>query len=164
MKMSKIEGYKSFNQGLITQFGDSLEEGKIFTMDGVIKYHQNGYHFCKRLEDTLRFFDVRSSEVEICKVIGSGDIDEGYDDYYDYYDLYAARELEIVKKLAREEIISLMINPNEVFELRMKRFIEGYNLTESEIIKIIELYPTDLIKRTIDYYQKGDKNAFSRVR
>lgn len=162
--MNKIEGYKSFNKGLITNYNDVLEVGKKYTIAGEIKYHQNGYHFCKHLEDTLRYCDAMNEEVDICKVIGSGDIDEGYDDYYGYYYLYAASELEIVKKLTREEIMDIMIDPINVPDLRIKRFIEGYKLTNDEIERIISVYPSSLVKEVIDYYQRGDKDVFIKSR
>ena len=81
-----------------------FEEGKTNKVDGNIKFgvNGNGFHFCKRLEDTLRYIDDK--DPKIARVIGRGTIDEGFDDYNGYYDMYASSIIDIKYFLMREEI------------------------------------------------------------
>ena len=97
-----IIGYKAFDKGLINRYGTKFEVGKIYIAEGAVKFGNqgNGFHLCKNMEDTFRYFDAMESEIDICKVKGSGDAIEYYDEYYGYYDMFAVSELEILKKLS----------------------------------------------------------------
>ena len=79
-----IEGYKVFNKGLVNKYGMSFKEKQ------EIKYgvHGYGFHFTKRLEDGLRYFDGFNEDVDIAKVVALGKVKEFSYDYYGYYDLY----------------------------------------------------------------------------
>ena len=58
-------GYKVFYKGLIDSFGNKHTIGTKYKLDGEVKWSQNGFHFCKRPEDTLRNFDDFNNKLEI---------------------------------------------------------------------------------------------------
>lgn len=157
-----IIGYKCFNKDLINQYGFQYEIGKTYTVSGELKFgnNGNGFHFCRNLEDTLRYYDALKNNVDICLVIGSGNIITFEDNYYGYYDMYASENISIVKKLTRNEIIMYGYNLREP---RVNRFIAGYQLTEEEK----EIFKSKFNRRsevinTIEYYQEGNLDAFTK--
>ena len=157
-----IIGYKCFNKDLINQYGFQYEIGKTYTVSGELKFgnNGNGFHFCRNLEDTLRYYDALKNNVDICLVIGSGNIITFEDNYYGYYDMYASENISIVKKLTRNEIIMYGYNLSEP---RVNRFIAGYQLTEEEK----EMFKSKFNRRsevinTIEYYQEGNLDAFTK--
>lgn len=154
----KIKGYKSFNSNGTNVAGNILFPGK-YHCDGEIKFgpHGNGYHFALKMEDTIRFsdYDCILKSPMIAEVIGTGIIKEGYDEYNGYYDMYVCSDLEIIRFLNREEIISLALNlSNE----RMKRFISQFRLLPEEIC-LFENISID-VDLALDYYQRGIKDAY----
>ncbi len=153
----EIKGYKAFNEDFTNRYNRVFKEEKSYHTDGEISFGLNGkgFHFCKRLEDTLRYFDTFENSIVIAEVIGSGKIVEYHDDYYEYYDLYASSDIKIVKFLSREEIIDMAL---KFSERRMKRFIMGYKLKPYEIYLFEHKYPS--IDTAIDYYQRGNKEAY----
>lgn len=157
----EIIGYKCFNKNLLNRYGKKFKLGKIYITDGAIKFGNsgNGFHMCKNMEDTFRYFDAMNQEVELSLVKGSGTIVEYYDDYYGYYDMYAVEKLEILKVLSRSEIIEYALGLNDE---RLKRFLSGIKLTPDEIESILKLHSSKDIKDTIDYYQKKKTDVYRR--
>ena len=139
----EIHGFKSFNMDYTNIHGMKFEVGKSYHASGIIKFgtHGDGFHFCYRLEDTIRYSDYDCSnplrDVQIARVIGSGIIDEGEDTYNEYFDMYASSDLYIEKFLTREEIIQYAL---KLPEMRLKRFLSLYKLSESELINFIGKY------------------------
>lgn len=153
-------GYKIFDKGLVNRYGTKFELNKIYNiLDGEVKWGNdgNGFHFCENLEDTLRYGNAMEGETDICYVRGSGKILEYEDDYNDYYDMYVASSIEILKILPREEIIGSMLSGGF---LSQRRFVMGYKLTEEEIEKFLVMRPE--LFDTIEYYQRNNKDAFSK--
>ena len=74
-----IFGYKCFDEGLVSQYGDQYEVGVEYRSRNV-KFHKSGFHMCARLEDTLRYFDT-TKEFDICEVVGFGNIHQINDEY-----------------------------------------------------------------------------------
>lgn len=157
----EIIGYKCFNKGLINRYGKQFSLGKIYIREGLIKFRNNGngFHLCKNLEDTLRYFDAINDEVDICKVKGSGTIAEYSDEYNGYYDMYAVEKLELLKLLTREEIIMYALNLDSE---RLKRFLSSIKLTDEEIERVLNVIPTEEVKCAIDYYQKKKLDVYNR--
>ena len=158
-----MEGYKIFNKGLVNRYGYKFQEGnsyKVNTKITSIKYGNNGYgfHFVKRLEDGLRYFDGMNKEIDIAKVTSLGEIKEFYDDYYGYYDLYVTDHIYINHVLTRKEIIEEVLNMQQK---RVERFISGYKLTEEEI-NIINRNNDENIEKAINYYQRNIKNVYEK--
>lgn len=133
--MNEIIGYKSVDKNYKDICGNILEENKIYHVDGKIIFGNggNGYHFAKKLEDTMRY-QLKDEDFltrpNIAKVIGFGDMVESCDDYYGYYELYAAENIRILKYLKEEEIITYALNLRED---RMLRFVSLYRLNNDEI-------------------------------
>lgn len=158
----ELIGYKCFNSDLTNRYNFLFEVGKSYSVDGEISFgnNGNGFHFCKNLEDTFRYFNALEEDVCVCQVKGYGKIVEYEDDYNGYYDMYSSSNIDIIKKLDRRKIIDIMLNSNE---LRVLRFIQCFKLNDYEI----ELFK-DKFKNNnnvlfyINYYQinnsKGQKS------
>ena len=159
--MKPTNGYKSFNYNFETFNSIKLEPNKIYTTNEKIKYHHNGYHFAKRLEDTLRYVNGLEESIIICKIEALGDIEWYEDDYYGYYDLGCTNIIKILNPLTREEIINYALN---LYEQRLIRFIQGYKLTKEELQLIKEKYQNNInIINHIKYYQEKDYKVFERT-
>lgn len=159
----KIIGYKALDKNGCNIHGLKFIPGFNYHCDKPIQFgpHGNGFHFAKRLEDTLRY--VESDQILrkplIAKVIGYGKIKEGFDEYNGYYDLYSAENIKIVKYLSRDDIIKYASYLYyKKFEKRLERFVSLYKLSENEI-KLFEgkYICVDL---AIKYYQKNNKSAY----
>lgn len=157
-----IMGYKCFNADLTNNYGFQFEIGRTYSVSGTVKAgtNGNGYHMCKNIEDTFRFYGVRNPEVAICEVIGSGQKVLFHDEYNGYYDMYSVERIKLVRQLSRDEIVELGLSMGE---LRARRFVEVFKLNPEEI---------DLFKRKFDgypqvlqaiaYYQEGDAQVYQR--
>lgn len=165
--------YKCFYKGLINSYGMKFELGKEYQIIGKIKYgpNGNGYHVATRLEDTLRFFDMKkdnqlfmNGSVDIAIVDCRGAYDEIKDNLESRYsgdsDMYAFEYMTIKKILTREEIITYALNLNEE---RIKKFIMYFKLTNEEMIIFKEKYKNYInVLDYISYYQENDKEVFNR--
>lgn len=156
----KMKGYKVFigqngefrnNAGMICFEGQTLE-----TQDE-IKPRTHGYHFAKRLEDTLRFGNAMYERVVICEVTSMGELIEYEDEYNEYFNLYVTSKLRIDRILTRKEIIEYADN---LPEFRLKRFIQTMRLTKEEA-EYFKGRSFDL-DNYIDYYQFHNEKAFYR--
>ena len=154
-------GYKSYD-GNEENEEDIL--GKHFHLDGEIKFHKRGYHFCKRIEDTFRYSGgIQNPNIIIAEVEASNIIDEGSDEYFGYYDMYATSDLYVKRILTREEIIDFFLN--KAYNYRVKRFIETYKLNDIEIeLFKLKFIDDDILYRTIEFYQENNLDAFKENR
>ena len=156
-----FKGYKCFNRGLTNRYGKQFEVGVPYHCTNEIKFGNdgNGFHVCKRLEDTLRYFDAMDNSVDIAKVTCDGKYDSFEDDYNGYYDMYAFEYLFIEKVLTRDEIIAYALN---LYDMQVKRFISQFRLTDDEISLFKQKFHNNIaVLNTIAYYQEGDKEAFN---
>lgn len=154
----EIIGYKCFNEDFTNRYGEKFEVGKTYNVSGEVKFgsNGNGFHFCKNIEDTFRYFDTKKCLV--CLVKGEGVIDTYEDEYNGFYDMYSAESIEILKKLSREEIINIGLNLK--FD-RLLRFIQLFKLNKNEIDIFIDKFKNDVnVLNYIKYYQLNDKEAF----
>lgn len=157
-----VFGYKCFNSDLTNCYNFKFKLGNSYHIDGTIKFgiDGNGFHMCERLEDTLRYFGSMNIDISICEVVGSGDIVTYSDDYNEYYDMYSVSDIKIIRKLERDEIIHMMLNVNEN---RVIRFIQFFKLLDEEIDMFEKKFcKNEMIINTLNYYQKGEKNAYSK--
>ena len=110
----------------------------------------NGFHMCKNMEDTFRYFD--STNIAVCEVNGFGKKKLYDDEYYGFYDMYAVEKIEILKLLKRKEILDYML---KLYPERVKRFIQLFKLYDDEIKIFEEKFRNDAkVINTIKYYQK----------
>jgi hypothetical protein len=157
-----IKGYKAFTYPMLTRYGQTLVVGEKYTSFGTIKYGNdgNGYHFCINTEDTLRYVDGMNGKIDICEVIGSGETVKYEDDYYGYYDQYCSSELEILKRLNRNEIL---IKLEDMSVEQLIRFFMGFKLTQTEIEYCMKKYSNYInVQKNILYYQLNEKDAFTK--
>lgn len=159
----KIIGYKALDKNGCNIHGLKFIPGFNYHCDKPIQFgpNGNGFHFAKRLEDTLRYVDSDKilRKPLIAKVIGYGKIKEESDEYNGYYDLYSAENIKIVKYLSRDDIIKYASYLYyKRFDERLKRFVSLYELSKDEI-KLFEgkYICVDL---AINYYQKNNENAY----
>ena len=149
-----MKGYKVLLSGLVNRYGTVYELNKKYILRGELKSRENGFHFCSRPEDTLRYIDAFNEEFDMVEVEGSGDLHLYEDDYYEYFDMYASSEMEIKRVIPREEWIRSVIDSK--IPDRVKRLISTMKLTDDEIELIREKYNTSM-DFYIDYYQNKDK-------
>ena len=147
-----MRGYKALNEGLINRYGFVYEVGKTYRLNGNLKWRENGFHFCLRPEDTLRFVDGFNDSIVFVSVLGTGEIVLYEDDYYGYYDMYASSEMTILEIIKREDIFNEIINSNDIF--RVKRFSSLIKLEEYEKEIILKKYKE--AEFTINYYQNNE--------
>lgn len=157
---NKVIGYKAFNN-MMDRYGNTYELNKDYHAKGRIKWQENGFHFCKNLEDVFRYYDGFDENTVVCMIEGYGTILTYCDSYAEYFDMYVASDIKILKVLSREEIINEVLNKN-IFSVQ--RLIAGYKLTEEEIDLILKKADYERINQYINYYQKNDKEAFQRKR
>ena len=153
--MQIVKGYKVFDKNFRARTGFRFEEGKTYTHNEKLIAKKQGFHFAKRLEDTLRYINAKEEEVIIAEVTSLGDIIDYSDEYYGFYDLYATNIIRIDKVLSREEIIKYAL---ELDEDALCRFIAGFRLTPREIRLFLD--KSIRVLKTIEYYQLGNKDAF----
>ena len=147
-----IYGYKCFKKGLVSSYNNLFIEGKIYHVNNPL-YGKRGYHMCLRLEDTLRYFDSFTEDIEIAHVKGFGDVSESFDDYNEYYNLYAVENLEIIHILSREEIINYALL---LLDLRVIRFLQLFKLNSEELSVFEDKYRDNVyVMSVINYYQKA---------
>lgn len=148
----EIIGYKCFNSDLTNRYGMKFEIGKSYSVNGEISFgnNGNGFHFCKNLEDTFRYFPALEEDVSVCLVKGYGTMYEYEDDYNGYYDMYSCSNIDIIKQLSRDEIVDIMINSNE---LKVCRFIQCFRLNDNEIEMFRNKFKSNNVNFYIENYQ-----------
>lgn len=155
-----IKGYKAFHKDMKNRYGKEFIEGETYSVEGPIEFgnNGNGFHFCKRLEDTLRYVPAMEEEVNIAEITAFGEMAERIDEYYGYYDLYASRTIRIDKILEREEIIKMFLNKDPE---RVIRFVSGYKLTPEEIeLFKLKYFDETRVLKALKYYQENDKEVY----
>ena len=158
----ELHGYKAFHYPLVNRYGKVFEENHIYTIPGELQFgnNGNGFHFCKRLEDTLRYVPGMEEEISIAKVTALGDILERNDEYYGYYDMYCMNKIQIDKRLTRDEIVSYYYSCSEE---RVIRFLQGFLLTPMEIEHFKLLYENNpRILDSISYYQEKKEDTYQK--
>lgn len=155
-----MKGYKAFYKGLINKSNLQFEEGKIYSVEGNARYGQkgNGFHFCKRLEDTLRYFCFEE-DIEFAEVTSLGDLAEYHDHYNGFFNMYCTNKIRIDRVLKREEVISMFLEMDGHENPRLNRFISLYPLTKEEIEMFKSKFKDEkFVLDTIFYYQENQED------
>ena len=160
----EVHGYKCFNKDHTNRHGMKFIEGQTYTSPSPeVSFGNNsvsGFHMCRNLEDTFRYFPAREEEVSVASVTGRGNIITRDDEFYGFYDMYSVEEITINRFLTREEIISYFLKASTD---RVCRFIQLFKLTEEEIALFSLAFADNItVLRYINYYHYCDKNAFTR--
>ena len=165
--METLEGFKTFNKNMTNRYGRPFQVGRIYRINLSPKFGNRGvgFHFCKRLEDTLRYFPAMEEEVAIAKVTSLGERVSSDDEYYGYYDMYSTNAIRIDKVLTREEIIKMYLTEPEHKNIqRVCRFLQGFKLTEEEIVLFRLAYGGyKEVEDAISYYQEGKKDTYEKA-
>lgn len=116
-----ILGYKCFNKDLTNNYGFKFEVGKSYFVDGEIKagINGNGFHMCKNIEDTFRYYGPMNLDISVCEVVGSGKRVSFCDKYNGYYDMYSVGKIEILRQLNRNEIIEMALVFNSIWSIKI---------------------------------------------
>ncbi len=159
--MEKIKGFKAFNKGLITRQGNKLELYKLYEIKEEPLFMSRGYHMCKCIEDTLRYFDC--NDIDICEVEGYPKYEEYIDEYAGSEEMYSCQKILLTKLLTKEEIIE---EAKQMNMFRFAKFLLFYPLTLEQQKYFMEKYINDnwilskLIYRFLDneIYKKTSEN------
>ena len=159
----EIIAYKAFDEGLVNRYGDKFEVGKIYRVNGDIKWgnYGNGFHMCLYPENCFRYFDT-SQKIDLALVRGFGQM-QCYDDEYNaYYNMYVCEGMEILKIYTREEVLDMMLSLDGD---RLKRFLitNGLSIAEVEMFRDV-FKDNEEILNCISYYQEGKKDTFVKRR
>lgn len=156
------KGFKGFNKDMTNRYGQKFEEGETYHTDENIGFGNDkyGFHFCENIEDVFRYFD--SETMNIARVTATGEMVEGFDDYYEYYDMYSAETIHIDHIMSREEIILELLSRNP---LQVCRFLRtGFKLNSEEEMLFRARFDKDsMVNSFLDYYVKGDEEAFKKL-
>jgi len=158
----EVVGYKCFNEDLTNNYGKKFAIGQIYIATGALKFgnNGNGFHMCKNIEDTFRYFCTDEKDICVCEVIGSGNIVEQSDEYNGYYDMYCVQNLKLMRQLTREELIEIGLT---LSEYRVKRFISTLSLTQQEVELFKKKFKNNIdVLDLIAYYQENDKDVYFR--
>lgn len=159
---NNIVGYKCFNNDLTNNYNQKVEFNRIYSCSEPIKYKHCGFHFCMRLEDTLRFFDGLKEDIIICKVNVLGNVDWYDDEYYGYYDMGCTNKIYIGNPMSRKEIIEYADN---LYEDNFIRFIQGFKLNHDELTYFkLKFKSNNNILKNLKYFQEGYCLAFTKHR
>lgn len=145
-------GYKVLKNDLTNRYGFKYEIGKKYILDGELKWSKNGFHFCVRPEDNLRYVDGFNNEIVFVLIDAGGKLVLFEDDYYGYYDMYASTEIELLKIVDRKVIFKDIIESKN--QNRIQRYSSLIKLYNYEKEYILNHYPD--LKSTIDYYQSEE--------
>lgn len=155
-----VNGYKCFDAGLTSRYGDKYEEGKTYYSKTDVKFNKGGFHMCANLEDTLRYFDAINGEVEIAYVTGFGEINKYDDEYNEFFDMYSVENITINHILTRDEIIEYAL---KLPPYRAKRFVSLISLTKDEIeLFKKKFYKDQMVINAINYYQTDEFKEYAR--
>ena len=155
--MKKIEGFKAFNKGLITNQGDKLKLNKIYEIKGTPIFRRKGYHICENLEDTLRFFDCEN--IDICRVIGYPEYAVYWDDYNESGKMYSCQKIQLTHILTEKEIIE---EAKKMNQFRFYTFSAFYPLKEEQIKYFLEKYIDNNWILSNLIYRYYDEEIFER--
>ncbi len=100
-----MKGYKALNMDMSSAYGDMIYEiGKKYTITGKLKMCENGFHFCKYLEDIENHYII--TESRIFEIEADGEI-------IDEYNKSCAESITLIRELSKEEIHQYFVDSKE---------------------------------------------------
>ena len=100
-----MKGYKALNMDMSSAYGDMIYEiGKKYTITGKLKMCENGFHFCKYLEDIENHYII--TESRIFEIEADGEI-------IDEYNKSCAESITLIRELSKEEIHQYFVDNQE---------------------------------------------------
>ena len=116
----ELKGYKGFNKDLTCR-DFQYEIGKEYKYEGNIKLCSEGFHFCRKLIDIHRYYNLKDEEVRVCEIIASGNIIEGDDKC-------VTDTIKIIRELSKEEMEEMKNIGKENTGIREHRKLEHRKL------------------------------------
>lgn len=157
----EIYGFKAYDENFKDRYGLTYELGKTYHTNGIVKWHNTGFHFCSNPEDTFRYVDA-FKPIHLVEVKGFGDIRKYNDEYYGYYDMYVSENIELIKEVTHEELIERYLN-ERISDFQIIKVVRDLKLTEEDIRQILQVYQNvNDIENYIEYFQYNDKERFNR--
>ena len=160
----EVKGYKAFTKERKNEYGKTFEEGKTYTISAKeLVFGQHGFHFCKRLEDCLRYF--AKDDIDLAQVTGLEEVRETNDYITDSYGICIARKIRIDRFIPREEIVAMYDNPTKIeWYNSIYKFLSSYTLTAEEIARFESAYCENTsILQAILYYQRHIQDAYHNM-
>ena len=100
-----MKGYKALNMDTSSAYGGTIYEiGKKYTITGELKMCENGFHFCKHLEDIENHYEIAKSR--IFEVRAEGKI-------INKDNKSCAESITLIKELSKEEIYQYFVDNQE---------------------------------------------------
>ena len=100
-----MKGYKALNMDMSSAYGDMVYEiGKKYTITGELKMCENGFHFCKYLEDIENHYIITESRIFEIEAEGKI-IDEGTKS--------CTESITLIRELSKEEIRQYFVDSKE---------------------------------------------------
>ena len=95
-KMNIKKGYKRLNMDMTSKYGDMQYELNMpYYLKGELKICNNGYHLCKNILDTIRFYDSENSKLFEVEYNADNCIEAKYKLCSDY--------IKIIREISQEE-------------------------------------------------------------
>ena len=110
-----MKGYKALNMDMSSAYSSMVYEiGKKYTITGESKMCENGFHFCKYLEDIENHYTITKSR--IFEVETEGEIiDEGTKS--------CTESITLIRELSKEEIRQYFVDNQERILDKTKDFV-----------------------------------------
>ena len=92
-----MKGYKALGQDMRASLGNGMqfELGRIYTVNGEVIPCENGFHFCKKIEELNCYYNIASSR--IFEVEADGVIRQ-------HGNKYVAERIKLVRELSKEDV------------------------------------------------------------
>jgi hypothetical protein len=97
-KMETVKGYKGFNEDMTCR-GFQYEIGKEYVHKGAIELCGSGFHFCKKIEDVQRFYDIEHNKI-LCEIEATGEVLEEDKKC-------TTNKIKIIREIEKEEMYEL---------------------------------------------------------
>ena len=129
-----MKGYKALNMDMSSAYGDMVYEiGKKYTIAGQLKLNENGFHFCKCLEDIELYYKI--AESRIFEIEADGKIIDGNIKF-------CAESIMLMRELSKEEIHQYFIDNQEslLYKFWYRKALAGQGLCLDKLVNDENLY------------------------
>ena len=97
-KIESLKGYKGFNEDMTCR-GFKYEIGKEYVHKGPIEVCSSGFHFCKKIEDVQKFYDIEHNKI-LCEIEATGEVLEEDEKC-------TTNKIKIIREIEKEEMYEL---------------------------------------------------------
>ena len=132
-----MKGYKALGQDMRASLGNGMqfELGRIYTVNGEVIPCENGFHFCKKIEELNCYYNIASSR--IFEVEADGVIRQ-------HGNKYVAERIKLVRELSKEDV-------GQYFEQNLQFFVYDEDWCVREAVAKQE-YGLDILINDKNWY------------